>query len=209
MTTIHIVYKTTNLINQRYYVGKHTTNNLNDEYLGSGKLLCQAVSKYGKENFKREILYIFETEADAFLKEAEIVNVDLISDPMCYNLAPGGCGGNTHNEESLQRLSEKLKGCVPWNKGISMWNEQQRREIGLRNTSKQSDETIAKRVSKTRGQTRTPEQKKRISDGVKRRRANGWKDETLEKMSKAKKGKPWSEARRRAYELKKASKLDT
>jgi len=47
-----IIYKTTNLINNKIYVGKHNTS-ANDGYLGSGKLIKQAVKKYGKENIKR------------------------------------------------------------------------------------------------------------------------------------------------------------
>ena len=54
----HIIYKTTNLINGKIYVGMHSTDNLNDGYLGSGWILKQAIKKYGKENFKREVLLV-------------------------------------------------------------------------------------------------------------------------------------------------------
>ena len=52
----YTVYKTTNLINSKIYVGLHVTSNLEDDYLGSGSQLKSAVKKYGKENFKRETL---------------------------------------------------------------------------------------------------------------------------------------------------------
>ena len=52
MRKYNYVYITTNLINKNFYIGKHSTDNLNDGYLGSGKCLLAAIKKYGKENFK-------------------------------------------------------------------------------------------------------------------------------------------------------------
>ena len=52
----YLVYITTNLINGKFYIGVHETHNLNDGYLGSGKILRNSVYYHGKENFKREIL---------------------------------------------------------------------------------------------------------------------------------------------------------
>ena len=57
-------YKITNLINNHFYYGVHSTNNLNDGYFGSGVKLKQAVKKYGKENFKKEILFISSNEQE-------------------------------------------------------------------------------------------------------------------------------------------------
>lgn len=58
------IYKTTNLCNGKYYIGQHRTNNVNDDYLGSGIILKDAIKKYGKNNFKKEILFIFDNEYD-------------------------------------------------------------------------------------------------------------------------------------------------
>ena len=85
----YTVYKTTNKINGKYYIGKHKTDNLNDGYLGSGKLLKRAISKYGIENFTKEILHVFDNEQDMNLKEAELVVVS----EETYNLCEGGKGG--------------------------------------------------------------------------------------------------------------------
>ena len=51
----HIIYQTTNLINNKRYIGYHSTDNLDDGYLGSGKILKQSIEKNGVDNFKREI----------------------------------------------------------------------------------------------------------------------------------------------------------
>ena len=89
----YTVYKITNLVNSRYYIGKHQTKDLDDGYMGSGKLIRAAIKKYGPENFKKEILFVFETEQDMNTKEAELVTEELIASGSVYNLCPGGRGG--------------------------------------------------------------------------------------------------------------------
>jgi hypothetical protein len=101
---IQFVYKTTNLLNGTYYIGVHSTWNIDDSYLGSGNRLTRAVKKYGKENFKREILEFFETNKEAYLYEAHIVSQELLNDPLCLNLRPGGLGG-FYNEAHQKKLS--------------------------------------------------------------------------------------------------------
>ena len=58
----HTVYKIKNTINGKIYVGYHRTLDPHDDYYGSGLLINRAIKKYGKENFKKEILFIYETE---------------------------------------------------------------------------------------------------------------------------------------------------
>lgn len=86
----HFVYETTNLVNGKYYIGKHSTNDLNDGYLGSGKHFKNAVLKYGKENFSRKILHFFETSEQAWKFEEKIVTEETIKDNNSYNEAYGG-----------------------------------------------------------------------------------------------------------------------
>ena len=85
----YIIYKTINLINGKYYIGKHKTKNLNDGYLGSGKLLKRAIRKYGKRNFVKEILLECSSEEEMNQKEKELV----ILSGETYNLCEGGFGG--------------------------------------------------------------------------------------------------------------------
>jgi hypothetical protein len=85
----YTVYKITNLVNRKYYIGKHQTKKLNDGYMGSGKRLWQAIKKYKIENFKKEILHIFDNEIDMNSKETELI----ILNRQTYNLCRGGYDG--------------------------------------------------------------------------------------------------------------------
>lgn len=115
MKTHYIIYKIINLINNNYYIGKHQTKNINDSYMGSGKLIQLAIKKYGIENFKKEILYDFDNEEEMNQKEIELVTEDVINDKCCYNICKGGEGGphfknKRHSDETKKKLSIKCKG---------------------------------------------------------------------------------------------------
>lgn len=88
----HFTYKITNLLNGKYYYGVHNTDDLNDGYLGSGKLLKVAIKKYGRQNFKREILEFFDSNEAAFLAESKLVTREVVSDRNTYNVTLGGYG---------------------------------------------------------------------------------------------------------------------
>lgn len=114
-----IIYKTTNLLNGKFYIGLDTKNR--PQYLGSGKVLKQAIKKSGRESFKKEI--IEECETLEHLRNREIYWIAYYNstDPKIgYNIAEGGLGGDTFtNNPNKETTREKLKGKVPWNKGIS------------------------------------------------------------------------------------------
>jgi group I intron endonuclease len=104
----HFVYQTTNLVNNKIYVGVHSTDNLEDGYLGSGYYLKMAIEKYGKNNFSRSILYKAESPKDAWAKEAEIVDEDFVKRRDTYNVALGGGRsnyGNKHTDEAKAKMS--------------------------------------------------------------------------------------------------------
>jgi hypothetical protein len=105
----HFLYKTTNLLNGNFYIGIHSTNNLNDGYLGSGKRLIRSIKKHGKETFKLEILQYFECRELLVEKEKELVNEELIKDHKCLNLKPGGDGGFVNEEHRKKFLMSAKK----------------------------------------------------------------------------------------------------
>ena len=127
--SIYLVYKTTNLSNGKYYIGKHKCQSLDDGYLGSGTLLKAAIAKYGRENFERKVLATFPTEQESYDYEKTIVTEAVVDDQLCYNLREGGEGGysqklppgahdgennpmwgRTHSEETKQKIREKATG---------------------------------------------------------------------------------------------------
>ncbi len=98
--TIHyIVYKITNKINGKIYVGQHQTKNLNDGYMGSSAVLKAAIKKYGLENFTKEIIRECSSHEEMNDLEAEIVNHDFVARKDTYNLSVGGtCGWENCNK---------------------------------------------------------------------------------------------------------------
>lgn len=100
----YTVYMVINKINGKVYIGKHQTKNLDDGYMGSGKLIGAAIEKYGLENFTKTILHIFDTEQEMNLKEKELVTEEFCVSNENYNLCSGGKGGfgylNTHPKRS-------------------------------------------------------------------------------------------------------------
>ena len=111
------IYRTTNLVNGKTYIGQHY-GELDDYYIGSGNTLKKAIAKYGKENFKKEILEICSDYRE--LNEAEerwIKELNAVEDDNCYNIASGGynsnpCAGMTPEAEMARRkkISEAVKG---------------------------------------------------------------------------------------------------
>ena len=104
-----IIYKTTNVVNGKIYVGKDTTNN--PKYLGSGLILKKAIKKYGVKNFKKEIIECCNSLEE--LNEREmfwITTLNSVNKKIGYNISNGGDGGDTfsgHDDKTKKKLQIK------------------------------------------------------------------------------------------------------
>ena len=105
----HFIYKTTNLVNNKFYVGMHSTDNLEDGYVGSGKRLGYSIRKYGLENHKFEILEFLPSREELKKREAEVVNEELLGHPLCMNLKFGGEGGWEFVNSSMTNEERKAR----------------------------------------------------------------------------------------------------
>ena len=117
----YYIYKITNLINGKIYIGKHQTTDIDDDYFGSGKYLHRAFKKYGLENFRKDILLFLNNAEELALEERLVVNRDFVRRPDTYNLSIGGqnpilYGENngffnkTHSNNTKKRWSKQRKG---------------------------------------------------------------------------------------------------
>jgi len=99
----HYIYKTTNTLTGRYYIGMHSTDVVEDGYLGSGKRLRRSVNKHGAECHSREILEFCNSRKELIDKEKEVVTLEEIAKNDCMNLMPGGRGGFISDEHQRHR----------------------------------------------------------------------------------------------------------
>lgn len=88
-----LIYKITNLINNKIYIGQHVTTNVNDDYMGSGEHIKNAIKKYGIENFKKEIIAECSSFEEMNELEKELVNHEFVQNPNTYNHSIGGSYG--------------------------------------------------------------------------------------------------------------------
>lgn len=134
------VYITTNLINGKKYIGKKSLPEFDTNYFGSGKLIKRALKKYGKENFKCEVIKWCETEDELNNSERYYIKqYNAVYDDMFYNLAEGGAGGNSVSglsaneyEEWKRKISEKATG--------RQFSDETKHKMSVSNTGKHCGE---------------------------------------------------------------------
>ena len=92
----YIVYKIVNNINGKIYIGVHQTKDINDGYMGSGTNIRRAIKKYGKENFTKYVIEIFDTPEKMFEMETILVSDEFLDSSKSYNINKGGLGSFDH-----------------------------------------------------------------------------------------------------------------
>lgn len=99
------IYKITNLLNNKFYIGKHKYNKpeLDESYFSSGKLINQSLNKYGKENFKVELIDIANTLEELNDKEVFYIKELDCMVPNGYNLTKGGDGISEPSKEIIEK----------------------------------------------------------------------------------------------------------
>ena len=108
----YTLYRITNKLNGKVYIGCHKTDNIDDGYMGSGRIIKQALKRYGKENFDKEILHICDSAEQMFDMESAIVNEEFVAREDTYNLRTGGAGSPVTylREEHKRKISESMMG---------------------------------------------------------------------------------------------------
>lgn len=107
MKKFNYIYLITNKLNDKVYIGKHSTDNLDDGYMGSGKIIKRAINKYGIENFTKEYLAFCDTESTLNYLERFYIK-KYKSTEVGYNITGGGegCLGLIHSKETRKKLSD-------------------------------------------------------------------------------------------------------
>jgi len=182
----HYLYKITNNINGKIYVGVHSTEDMNDGYMGSGDLILKAIDKYGVDNLNKDILFQFDDRESAFMCESEIVDDEFVRRKDTYNLNVGG------------NAPPSARGRTPWNKGSVMPD-------GVKNKISESVKGVNNHFY---GKSHTDESRRKMSDSHKGEipwnRGIPHSEESRKKMSERAKGRVHSdEAKRKMSEARK------
>ena len=104
--TFYGLYKITNLVNGKMYIGQHMTDDLDDGYMGSGNIIKSAIKKYGKSNFRKEWIMFCESKWELDYMERVLVDETWISRPDTYNLV---IGGNRFTGQENNGISEETR----------------------------------------------------------------------------------------------------
>ena len=169
--TFYTVYKITNTVNNKIYIGIHKTTNLNDDYYGSGKLIKHAIKKYGKENFSKDVLQIFNSLEEAVALEKQLVNKDFVESINNYNISlGGGLGGKDingltflgklHSEETKEKIRKSR---------IGVNNITPEGKERIRQSNKLNEERNRKISETLKKLKKSEEHKRKISESVKNR----------------------------------------
>jgi group I intron endonuclease len=169
----YYIYKITNTINGKIYIGVHKTKNINDGYMGSGKILKRAIEKYGIDNFTKEILEYFENSQEMHDREKELVNDEFLLREDTYNVRRGGNGGfdyiNSNYDVEVRRNNGKKAASIFWN--TPEYVEDHKKRGSIRFSQMHKDGLM--KYDTFKGKHHTPESKEKIKNSHKERFEQG------------------------------------
>lgn len=163
----HYIYKITRF-DGKYYIGLHSTDNLDDGYFGSGKYLWNSIRKYGKEAHTKEIIEFLPDRNSLKIREAEIVNEECVRDSLCMNLKLGGEGGWDHITDNEGR---RRGGITASHAIIDFVRSDEGREQSRQKMNRLHEDGIVK-FDNFKGKKHSQETRDRISKAMKLKRAN-------------------------------------
>lgn len=172
----YFIYLTKNTISNKCYIGWHATNNLNDGYVGSGRLLGRSINKYGEDKFITGIIE-FCSKENVLSKEKYWIKKLNSMVPNGYNLTGGGDGGNTYellSEDDKKKFREQ---CSKQNKGRK-FSKEHKKKISESHIGHSWNKDIPK----------SEECKEKMADAWKIRRLTPVSNETKEKISRSQLG---------------------
>ena len=169
----YTIYKVTNNVNGKIYIGKHQTENPDDGYYGSGVAIKNAIKKYGKDNFTKEVLHIFESEEEMNMKEVELITEEFVSRTDTYNMGVGGEGGahfkgKTHTPETIAKIQNTIKSRPESLEAIRQGCIKAGKMSKGRKLSEQAKENMRQGALNRKSSIASEEHKKAISEGLKK-----------------------------------------
>lgn len=163
------IYKTTNLKNNKIYIGKHNAETFDEKYFGSGKMIKRAIAKYGLENFTCEILDVYASNNECiFLEKWYIEMYKSYDNSVGYNITPGGEWGDITlgmSQDDYEKWVEKLR--VSHTGNVSGWDAK-RREAASKRFSGSGNNQYGK-VGVNKGKSFSDNWKENISKSLKGR----------------------------------------
>jgi hypothetical protein len=183
---MYIIYKTTNSVNGKIYIGMHKQETDEfDGYLGSGLLLKKAMSKYGRDVFTRETLAVCETkEVAAITEKALIEQYDSRNPDIGYNITEGGIGGDvtaTHpnREEILEKKRQYVLSQMAAGKWINPLDRHPETRLHHKILMQQLAKTHPERWNHVRGPETEDEKRRRLATFAANKQAGLHQDEAI------------------------------
>lgn len=160
------IYKITNKINGKYYIGAHETYNLDDGYMGSGTTIRKAISKYGLDNFEKEYIQFHKSSEEMYLSEKDVIGDLWLNDKLCYNEKPGGIGGWGYVDSYGEKNCMKRKDVV--NKVSNSLKEKYKSDsVYAAKLIENLEKATYAAAEKRRGQTDSEETKRKRAESLK------------------------------------------